>query len=137
MSGQRGFATLEFTAGVALLMIPVLLIVTLLPTWSEGHQAATTAADVGARAAATAVANRGDPVTAATAAADVVLAARGVTGEVTVDEATSERVVVSVSVALSAIPIPGQADAGAFATTARAVALVDPFRAPGVVPIQP
>ncbi|AXV09535.1 hypothetical protein DVS28_a4878 [Euzebya pacifica] len=56
--------------GMALLVVPTLLVVALLPGWASRHEAAAVAAREGARAAATAV----DVATARTAAEQAVVA---------------------------------------------------------------
>lgn len=76
--GHDGSAAIEFTAGVALLLLPALLLVLSLPTWAE----ARTAAQVAAREAARTVVLAEDPsgpaaVGAAEQVAAEVLANRG------------------------------------------------------------
>lgn len=69
-SGDGGFVTAEWMVGMALLVVPTLLVVAVLPGWASRHEAAAVAAREGARAAATA----GDVPTARTAAAQAVVA---------------------------------------------------------------
>lgn len=130
MSRDDGFATTEFVLGFCVLVLPMVLLVTLLPTWSEARQAATSAADAAARSAAIAVATDQSAWNAGARAARTVLAAHGVDGTVEVD-ATPTHVTVSVRVPLRALPALVGTSAGPFATTATAVQLVDVYRAPG------
>ncbi len=51
-SDERGFGTLEFVVGVALLLIPVLLLVLQIPRWLEYQDFARTAAAEASRACA-------------------------------------------------------------------------------------
>ncbi|WP_341253813.1 hypothetical protein [Euzebya pacifica] len=69
-SGEDGFVTAEWMVGMALLVVPTLLVVAVLPSWASRHEAAAVAAREGARAAATAV----DVATARTAAEQAVVA---------------------------------------------------------------
>jgi Flp pilus assembly protein TadG len=46
---ERGFAALEFVAGLAILLLPVAVLVTVMPTWSERQEIATVAAREAAR----------------------------------------------------------------------------------------
>jgi hypothetical protein len=48
----HGYVAVEFAAGVALLLVPVLLLVAVLPVWSEREHAAAVAAREAARYAA-------------------------------------------------------------------------------------
>lgn len=141
MTRESGFATTEFTLGVGLLLLPTLLLVALVPRWSEARLAAATAADAAASAGALAVALGLDADGAAREAAAGVLHTREVDGVVRVEAGPSE-VVVEVEVALPVFPlilkprdpIGGGVDSvelGALTTAARSVQLVDPYRAPG------
>lgn len=49
---QRGMVTIEFLLGIAFIMVPVVFLVTALPTWSERHSMSVTASREAARAAA-------------------------------------------------------------------------------------
>lgn len=126
--GERGFATTELVLGVGLLLLPAVLLVTLLPGWSEVRLAAASSADAAATAAALAVATGGPADDHAEAAARAVLDTHRVEGAVVVDVAPS-RVTVDVTVPLPTIPLIG-VTVGGLTTTARSVRLVDPYRAP-------
>lgn len=138
--GEGGFATTEFALGVGLLLLPTLLLVALVPRWSEARLAAATAADAASAAGALAVAAGLDSEASARDAAHAVLTRRGVVGDVRVD-VTLDRVAVEVEVALPTFPMvtrgrdPLEAPRdplvlGGLTTTARSVQLVDPYRGP-------
>jgi hypothetical protein len=46
---EHGFAALEFVAGLAILLLPIAVLVTVMPTWSERQEVATIAAREAAR----------------------------------------------------------------------------------------
>ena len=66
---DRGFVTAEWMVGVALLVVPTLLVIAVLPSWAARHEAVAVAAREGARAAAAAT----DTATARVAAAQAAL----------------------------------------------------------------
>lgn len=151
---DAGFAATEFILGVAVLILPMVILVALVPRWSEAHLAAETAADAGAQAAVLAMALTDSDVEAyheGREAGQAVLATYGVDGIIRID-ATREQVAVEVTVALPAFPLLPAPERGpspdrrstsrggqgeqetieGLRTTARVVRLVDPFRAPVV-----
>lgn len=144
---QSGFATAEFLVGVAVLILPMVILVALVPRWSEAQLAAKTAANAGAQAAVLTLATTDSEEQAQTRgrqASAAVLATYGVPGRIEV-VTDGEAVIVTVTVGLPVFPVlPGSHDTPArggeipedqvsgFTTTARAVRLVDPFRAPVV-----
>lgn len=76
---DAGFVATEWAVGIAVLVLPVLLLVAALPAWTARHEAAAAAA----REAARVVVQAGDvshAVEAGTAAALAVLAGRGIDG---------------------------------------------------------
>lgn len=74
-----GFIATEWVVGIAVLVLPMLLLVAVLPTWAARHEGAAAAAREGARA----MVQVGDSPSAAdvgVAAAQAVLAGRGIAG---------------------------------------------------------
>lgn len=69
VSDDRGFVAAEWMAGLALLVVPTLLVIAVLPSWAARHEAVAVAAREGARAAAAAT----DAATARVAAAQAAL----------------------------------------------------------------
>lgn len=77
--GDAGFVAVEWAVGVAVLVLPMLMLVAALPSWAARHEGAAAAAREGARA----VVQVGDWATAidvGVAAAQSVLADRGIEG---------------------------------------------------------
>lgn len=72
-----GFVAAEWAVGIAVLVLPVLLLVAALPAWTARHEAAAAAAREAARATVQA-GDGADAVGAGTAAAMALLAGRGV-----------------------------------------------------------
>lgn len=73
---EEGFVTAEWMAGIAVLVLPILVIITVLPAWAARHEAAAAAAREGARVAATA-ATHAQAVAGAQQVVAAALAARG------------------------------------------------------------
>lgn len=129
----------EWTAAVAVLLVPILALVAVLPTWSARSAAARLAAEQAARAAlvvddvGTAVAaGRQQAATVAAnhgfahdlAAVDVV--APDADGDGVIDR---DGVITStVTVAVPGVALPLLGTVGGFAVTARHAEPVDPFR---------
>lgn len=106
-----GFVAAEWAVGMALLVLPLVVVVAVLPTWSGRHAAAAAAAREGARVAA--LADTGAAADqAARAAVAQVLADRGVDGPVEVEVTVPgpgllpREGVVEVHVALPTQPVP-------------------------------
>lgn len=83
-AGQEGFVTAEWSVGLAVLVLPVVLVVATLPSWAARHAAVSAAARE-----ATRVAVQAHDVTSAEQAAHLavqeILAGRDITGAVTVE----------------------------------------------------
>ncbi|WP_370324658.1 hypothetical protein [Euzebya sp.] len=76
-AAESGFVTAEWVIGLTVLVLPVLLLAAVLPSWTARHEAAAAAAREAARVAA-ATADGAAPGGAASQAAAEVLAARDV-----------------------------------------------------------
>ena len=109
-----GFVTTEWMVGLALLVLPMLMVVAVLPSWTARHAAAAAAAREGARAAVQADTGTQAEAMARTAVAQV-LADRGVEGPPTVQVRVPTAgalprdgiVRVTVSLPTPGVPIPG------------------------------
>jgi hypothetical protein len=127
-----GLVTAEWALAVAVLLVPVLLLAAVLPSWAARREAAGAAAREAARVAAAAPA---DGTAAAVAAARTLLTGRGIdpgTAVVTVDlpPAAARDGVVSATVALPAaravLPLFGEVTAPPLSATH--VRRLDPYR---------
>ena len=132
---QRGFAALELVVGVALLLVPTVATVLVLPGWAARRTVAELAArdaarrvalsgvcdEVGATAAVRAVATAGgvDP-------ADVVVTLDCAPGTVLTRDAP---VGARVTVAVPALTVPALGSVGAWRTGATRTLVVDPYAA--------
>jgi hypothetical protein len=130
--GERGFVAIEWTAAVALLLLPILVLVATLPAWAERRHAATIAAREASR-----VLVRDWPagdVRAAQMVAAFVAADHGVDPDVVdvhVVAAGSGRgsvVEVRVRMPMPAIAVPGGPTVGGWTYTATSVRRVDDYR---------
>jgi hypothetical protein len=127
----RGFVAVELAAGIALLLVPVILLVAALPVWSEREHAATVAAREAARYAAQQWPNAVDAE--AVGAADDAAANYGVpAGDVAVvlhsDVDRGGQVVATVTILMPAIVVPGIGTSGAWHWTTSYAVRVDDYR---------
>lgn len=130
--GESGNATLELALGTAVLVVPVLLLVTVIPLWLERHAVAELAAREAARAFALAD-DAGRARHAAHQAALRVAAGHGIPRE---EWATSVSGVLSpgatvtarVSARVPSLVLPLLGAVGGFTVTAEHRELVDPYR---------
>ncbi len=125
-----GFVATEFVAGVALLLVPVLMLVAALPTWVERRHAATVAAREAARAATEtfpADAARGRAV-AEVVAANYGIDPDDVTVEVDSADVRGGQVVARVTVALPALAVPFGGGVGQWHLTTTYALRVDDYR---------
>jgi hypothetical protein len=131
MRSQRGFVAIEFVAAVAFLLLPIVVLVAMVPTWAERRHAATVAAREAARDLVDAWPN-GD-ASAGAAVAERVAADHGVAGRdavVRVSSAGDGRgsyVRVEVIVRMPAIAVMGMR-VGSWRYTAVEIRRVDDFR---------
>ena len=128
---RRGFVAVEFVAGVALLLVPALLLVASLPTWSEREHAATVAAREAARYAAQQWPSDTDGQAVAVAllaAANYGVPARDL--EVTMDSNVDRggQVRATVTIVMPAIVVPGMGAHGAWHWTTSYAVRVDDYR---------
>ena len=128
---EDGFVTAEWVLGVALLLIPVLLLLAVLAGWASLREAASAAAREAARTAAGAPADHA----AAVDAAEQVLADRGVdwagaTVDVTVPSADVREgeVTATVSVPGRPVGVPLIGELAPPTATASHTRLLDPWR---------
>jgi hypothetical protein len=134
VAGEGGFVSVEFAAGIGLLVLPVACLVLTLPTWSERQTTARAIAREVGRS--TAVAGRCDRAAAETLtremAANLGLDARDVA--VTLDctpgaqLARGGTVTARVTVQVPAVALPGIGGVGAWSWTAAHTETVDPYR---------
>lgn len=126
-----GFIAIEFVAGVALLLVPSLLLVAALPVWSEREHAATVAAREAARYAAEHwPASTSDAATAIAQleALDLGVPISDVTVDLAVDDSRGGQVRARVTVVMPAIVVPGIGRRGAWHWTATATRRIDDYR---------
>ena len=126
-----GFVAIEWVAAVALLLLPVVVVVSTMPGWAERRHTATVAAREAARVLVDAWPN-GDPAAAVLVATEVA-ADHGVASSdidvrvVSVGEARGDETVVEVEVTMPAIGVDGMS-VGSWHYTARATRRVDDYR---------
>ncbi len=135
MGQERGFAAIEFVAGVALLLVPAVMLVTSIATWFEArHNATAIAAELG-----TYVANDAGGcgmmqahVVALQTAGKLLGAARGIAPERVRVEVNQPRrgqpAVVRVRVAVPATHLPMIGSIGEFHISREHHSRVDPYR---------
>lgn len=126
-----GFVALEFAAGVALLVVPVLLLVASLPAWSEREHAATVAAREAARYAAQrwpAIDEPGAVGVASIAAANLGVPASDLDVSVVADEARGGQVRATVTIVMPALTVPGIGSRGAWRWTTSYTLRIDDYR---------
>jgi hypothetical protein len=126
-----GFVAIEFVAGVALLLVPCLLLVAAVPVWSEREHAATVAAREAARYAAEHW--PADTTDAATAIAQLEAVNLGVpisdiAVQLDVDDWRGGQARVRVTVVMPAVVVPGIGRRGAWHWTATATLRIDDYR---------
>ncbi|WP_108666496.1 hypothetical protein [Euzebya rosea] len=133
---DRGFVTAEWMVGVALLVVPTLLVIAVLPSWAARHETVAVAAREGARAAAAAT----DAVTARAAAARAameVLDRRGLPTDeatVTVDLPSGPtlprdgQVRVRVVLPTAPVTLPGGGTVDGPSVTGEHARALDPYR---------
>ena len=131
MSREHGFVTLELVLGLTLLVLPVVLIVLMLPTWIARQNLARLAAQQGARAAVVSIsADRG----AAAAMAAVTDAGLDPRRDMTLHFepgstfAPGGLVTLDVTIQTPVLAIPFLGKAGSFGLTARFSERVDQYR---------
>jgi hypothetical protein len=127
----RGYVAVEFAAGVALLLVPVLLLVAVLPTWSEREHAAAVAAREAARYAAQRWPDDVDG--AAVDVAEVAVTRYGVPAtDVRVVMATNVgrggQVRATVTILMPALVVPGMGAHGGWHWTTSYAVRVDDYR---------
>lgn len=132
VEGAGGFIAIEWVAAMAMLFLPVVMLVGLLPAWAERRHTATIAAREAARALVREWPN-GD-------AADAVVVARIVAIDhgldpdevdvhvVSTGNSRGDAIEVRVSVPMPSIPVPGGSRVGAWTYTAVEVRRVDDYR---------
>jgi hypothetical protein len=125
------FVAIEFVAGVAFLLLPVLLLVTALPRWSERQHAAVVAAREAARVAIAQWPN--DASRAADAAAREVASNYGVpTSDLSVslasDDARGGQVRATVTIVMPALVVPLMGRVSSFRWTTSYALRVDDYR---------
>jgi pyruvate/2-oxoglutarate dehydrogenase complex dihydrolipoamide acyltransferase (E2) component len=131
MRSQRGFVAVEWVAAVALLLVPIIVLIAMLPTWAERRAAASLAAAEAAKVLADAWPH-GDAVVA-TVAARAVAQDHGVDAadvSVQIDSFGRERgddVRVRVSVRMPAVSVIG-VRAGEWRYDAFATRRIDDYR---------
>ncbi len=141
-AADEGMVAVEWSLAIAVLLVPILVLVAVLPTWSARSAAARLSAEQGARAAA-----QVDGVAAAVAAgqaqAAVVVSNHGFADalaevDITVPDADGDgvldrdgAVVATVSVAVPGVSLPLLGTVGGFHATARHAEPVDPYRSIG------
>lgn len=130
--GEAGNATLELALGTAVLVIPVVLLVAIIPLWLERHAVA----ELGAREAARAFVladEVGQARQAAHRAARSVAAGHGIpddewSASVSGDLSPGATVTASVSARVPSLVLPLLGAVGGFTITAEHRELVDPYR---------
>jgi hypothetical protein len=129
-AGDRGYVSLEFALGLALLVLPVALLVLALPTWFARQELGRLAAQQAAREAVISESpGRGEQ-----AAAEIAANGGLAPGRVTVRYAGSSSfapgglVTVAVTVPIPAAVIPGIGTVGSFSWTATFSERVDQYR---------
>ncbi len=128
---QHGFVAIEFSAAIALLLLPVTMLVASLPSWSTREHSATVIAREAARLAAQQWPNQSDAAidtlvvdTATNLGADP----RQVTIEVTSDQFRGGQVRATVTIVMPAISVPGIGTAGAWHWSTTATVRIDDYR---------
>ncbi len=127
----RGFVAVEFSAAIALLLVPVVLLVASLPTWSEREHAATVIAREVARYGA-----HDWPYASSAKANDLVVEIATNLGrdprefvvELSDDGVPGGQVRATVTVKMPAVVVPGLASAGAWRWSTTAAARIDDYR---------
>jgi hypothetical protein len=128
---EGAFVAIEFVAGVAFLLLPVLLLVTALPRWSERQHAAVVAAREAVRVAIAQWPN--DASRAANATAREVASNYGVpTSDLSVslasDDARGGQVRATVTIVMPALVVPLMGRVGSFHWTTSYALRVDDYR---------
>jgi len=125
-----GFIAIEFVMGLGVLMLPVAILVTVLPTWSERQEMA----EVAAREAARTYVITGDSNAAQTVVRDIANNYSLADGGMTLELSGNPRLrsgevtaIVHVRVPATAIPLLN-ANADAFTLTKQHVEVVDQYR---------
>jgi hypothetical protein len=133
VNGERGSTPVELALGIALLVLPVMVLVLVIPIWVERQGMARTAAQEAARAAVVHTDQRAADAAARQAAAEVVsnrgypqedLAEVEVTGRLT----RGGLVTATVHVRVPLVRIPGLGSVGGFTISAAQTEPVDAFR---------
>ncbi len=131
MKRSRGFIAVEFSAAVALLLVPTVVLVASLPVWSERRHAATVVAREAARYAAQQwPSTSGDGVNAvvASVAADYGVPADDLAVEVSENGGRGGQVVAHVAVVMPALHLPLIGDAGSWRFTTTYAIRIDDYR---------
>lgn len=128
---EGGFLAIEFVASVALLLVPVVLLVAALPTWSEREHAATVAAHEAAREAAAhwPAVNTADVVSVAQlAAVNLGVPADDVTVAIDPIGGRGGQIRVRVTIVMPAVVVPGIGAHGAWHWSTSYTMRVDDYR---------
>ena len=130
-SGSIGHAAIELVASVGLLLLPVVLLVASLPTWSERRHVAIVAAREASVIAALGfpsdVSREAEALAAATASAHGVRA-EDIRVEVTSDIRRGGSVSATVTVRMPAISVPGAGGVGAWTWSTTHTRRIDDYR---------
>ncbi len=127
----RGYVAVEFAAGVALLLVPVILLVAVLPVWSEREHAAAVAAREAARYAAQAWPNdvdAGAVVTAQRAVTRYGVPAADLQVVMATDVGRGGQVRATVTIVMPALVVPGFGAHGGWHWTTSYAVRVDDYR---------
>ena len=132
--GERGQAAIELVASIGVLLLPVVLLVASLPTWSERRHVAIAAARE-----ATVVAAQGYPRDVSSEAARIATAIASTYGvpeddievEVTTDLRRGGSVAATVKVRMPAISIPAAGTVGAWTWSTTHTRRIDGYRSGG------
>jgi len=128
---EHGFVAIEWVAAVALLLIPIVVLVAMLPTWAERRHAAIVAAREAAKQVAAAWPSAGTDmarVVAVDIAADHGVDPADVVVRVpSIGAARGSYVEVDVDVRMPAVGV-GRMSVGSWRYTARAVRRIDDYR---------
>lgn len=129
---ERGSASMELTLGIALLLVPVVMLVALLPSWLERHAVAGLLSREAARAFVLASDDSEARAAARTVAGLIAQDHRLTAGEwsLSLDGglAPGAVVVARTRVRVPAVTLPALGQVGGFTVTAEHREVVDPYR---------
>ena len=126
----HGFVAIEFVGAIAVLLLPVVMLVAVLPRWSEREHAGTVIARELARSAARAWPNRD---AAASGIVDEVSANLGVAPtdvrwSVVADANRGGQILATVTIVMPALAVPGIGTAGTWKWTTTSSVRIDDYR---------